>query len=142
MFRDEELVIDMSTTTTLHRTVGELSPAELDFYRQALRKRKRVKCQAPERLVRARRVARKAASILRKLFGVEKIVLFGSVTQPSLFHLRSDVDLAVWGLDELLYFRAVGVLQSIDPDIGVDLIEFEFASPRMQETILRDGRPL
>jgi len=129
-------------TNLTSRTVGNLSPAELDFYRQALRKRKRVKTLAPERLACARKVAHKAASILRKQFGVEKIVLFGSVTQPKLFHCRSDVDIAVWGLDERLYFRAVGILQSIDPEIGVDLIEFEFASPRMQETILRDGRPL
>ncbi len=132
----------MSTTTTLHRTVSELSPAELEFYRQALRKRKRVKTLAPERLARARKVARKAASILRKEFGVEKIVLFGSVTKPSLFHSRSDVDLAVWGVGEGRYFRAVSALLDIDPEISVDLIEFEFASPRMQEVILQDGKPL
>lgn len=125
----------MPTTTTLHRTVGELTPAELEFYRQALRKRKRVKRQAPERLKRARKVARKAAKILKEQFGVEKVVLFGSTVQPSLFHIRSDVDLAVWGLDEYKCFRAVGVLQSLNPEIGVDLIEFEFAAPNMQEEI-------
>lgn len=132
----------MSTTTTLHRTVSELTPAELEFYRQALRKRKRVKCQAPERLNRARKVARKAAKILKEQFGVKQVVLFGSTVQPSLFHIRSDVDLAVWGLDENLYFRAQGILLSIDPEISVDLIEFEFASHRMQNIILRDGKPL
>ncbi|NOH04498.1 MAG: nucleotidyltransferase domain-containing protein [Chloroflexi bacterium] len=132
----------MSTTTTLHRTVSELTPAELELYRQALRKRKRVKCQAPERLKRARKVARRAAKILKEEFGVAKVVLFGSTVKPSLFHIHSDVDLAVWGLDENLYFRAVGVLLSIDPEISVDLIELEFASPRMKETILRDGKPL
>jgi len=132
----------MSTTATLNRTVSELTEAELEVYRQALRKRKRVKCQAPERLKRARKVARKAAKILKEQFGVEKVVLFGSTVQPRLFHIRSDVDLAVWGLGEYLYFRAVGVLLSIDPEISVDLIEFEFATPRMQETILRDGKPL
>jgi predicted nucleotidyltransferase len=132
----------MSTATTLHRTVGELSSAELDFYRQALRNRKRVKFQAPERLVRVRKVARKAAKILKEQFGVEKVVLFGSTVQPRLFHIRSDVDLAVWGLDDRVYFRAVGALLGIDPDISVDLVAFETASPAMQETILRDGKLL
>ena len=132
----------MSTTATLNRTVSELTEAELEIYRQAWRKRKRVKCQAPERLKRARKVARKAAKILKEQFGVEKVALFGSTLRPHLFHVHSDVDLAIWGLDENLYFRAVGVLLSIDPEISVDLIEFEFAAPRMQEKILRDGKVL
>jgi predicted nucleotidyltransferase len=132
----------MPATTIISRTVSELTPAELDVYRKALRNRKRVKTLAPERLKCARKVARKAAKILKEQFGVEKVVLFGSTVQPRLFHIHSDVDLAVWGLDENLYFRAQGVLLSIDPEINVDLIEFEFASPRMQEIILRDGKPL
>lgn len=132
----------MPATTVLSRTVSNLSPAELDVYRKALRNRKRVKPLASARLTRARKVARKAASILRKQFGVEDVVLFGSVVKPVLFHSRSDVDVAVWGLDERLYFRAVGVLQSIDPEISVDLIPFETASPALQEVILRDGKPL
>lgn len=129
-------------TNVTSRTVGNLSPAELDFYRKALRNRTRIKSQAPERLARARKIARLAAKILKEKFGVEKVALFGSTLRPSLFHLRSDVDLAVWGLDENQYFRALGVLLEIDPEISVDLIEFEFASPRMQETILRDGKLL
>lgn len=132
----------MTTTATLNRTVSGLTEAELEVYRQALRKRKRVKCQAPERLKRARKVVRRAVKILKEQFGVEKVALFGSTLRPPLFHIRSDVDLAVWGLDETLYFRALGALLDIDPEIGVDLIEFEFATPRMQEKILRDGKVL
>jgi len=80
--------------------------------------------------------------ILRKQFGVTKAVLFGSITFPSLFHSRSDVDIAVWGLTGGAYYRAVGVLQSLDPEIGVDLIAFEDASPALQEVIRRDGKSL
>ena len=129
-------------TSISSRTVGNLSPAELDVYRKALRSRKRVRTLDSARLTRARKVARKAASILRKDFGVERIVLFGSVANSRLFHSRSDVDLAVWGLDDRVYFRAVGALLGIDPEINVDLVAFETASPAMQETILRDGKPL
>ncbi|MCZ2128493.1 MAG: nucleotidyltransferase domain-containing protein [Anaerolineales bacterium] len=124
------------------RTVRELSPVELEFYRNALRKRKQIKTHASARLTRARKAARKAASILRNKFQVEKIVLFGSVINPKLFHSRSDVDIAVWDLNPNLYFRAQAELLEIDPEISVDLIEFEFASPTMQEVILRDGKPL
>ncbi len=73
---------------------------------------------------------------------MERIVLFGSAANSRLFHSRSDVDIAVWGLDDRLYFRVVGVLLGIDSEIGVDLITFETASPAMQEVILRDGKPL
>ena len=124
------------------RTVSQLTPAELDLYRKALRSRKHVKSLASERLTRARKVARKAASILRKQFGVENVVLFGSVVYPKLFHSRSDVDIAVWGLNEHDYFRAIGALLGIDSEIGVDLVVFETASPAMQAVILRDGKPL
>ena len=124
------------------RTVSQLTPAELDLYRKALRSRKRVKSLASDRLTRARKVARKAASILRKQFGVENVVLFGSVVYPKLFHSRSDVDIAVWGLNEHDYFRAIGALLGIDSEIGVDLVVFETASPAMQAVILRDGKPL
>jgi uncharacterized protein len=129
-------------TKVMPRTVSELSPDELEFYRKALRNYKRVKSIAPARLTQARKVARKAASILRKQFGVEKVILFGSVVNSPLFHSRSDVDIAVWGLDEKMYFRVVGILQGISSEIGVDLVLFETASPAMQEVILRDGKPL
>lgn len=126
----------------MFRTVSELSPTELDFYRNALRKRKRVKTSAPVRLARARKVVRKAVSILREKFNVKKIVLFGSVAKPKLFHSRSDVDIAVWGLAGRDYFRAVGMLQSIDSEISIDLIDFDLASSHMQDVIHREGKPL
>ncbi len=126
----------------MFRTVSDLSPVELEFYRNALRKRKHVKCQAPERLLRARKVARSGAKLLKEEFGAKKVVLFGSTLRPPLFHVHSDVDLAVWGLDEKKYFRALSALLAIDPEIGVDLIEFDFATPRMQKTILNEGKIL
>jgi predicted nucleotidyltransferase len=93
-------------------------------------------------LARARKIAREAASILRKQFGVQEAALFGSTVKPVLFHSHSDVDIAVWGLDGSEYFRAVGILQSIDPEISVDLVAFESASPALQSVIRRDGKAL
>ncbi len=124
------------------RTVSTLSSVKLASYRKALHARKSVKKGVPARLTQARKVARKAISILRKKFEVEKVVLFGSIVKPALFHSRSDVDIAVWGLDESKYFRAVGVLQGIDPAFSIDLISFETASPTLQEVIRRDGKAL
>jgi predicted nucleotidyltransferase len=40
---------------------------------------------------------------------------------------RSDIDLAVWGLPEKDYFKAVGVLLDIAEDFSLDLIEAQHA---------------
>ncbi len=84
-------------------------------------------------------LAAKAAEFLRKNFDVSKIVVFGSVAQSELFHPVSDVDLAVWGLNPGVYFRAVGQLQALDPQISVDLIMFEEASESLQRAIIEGG---
>jgi predicted nucleotidyltransferase len=80
-------------------------------------------------------VAQQAAAFLRQFYGVERIALFGSVAQPQRFHARSDIDLAVWGLDERCYYRAVGELQALTPEFAIDLIRGEEASLWLVQTI-------
>jgi len=70
------------------------------------------------------------------------VVAFGSLTQLPLFHARSDVDLAVWGLDERVYYRAVGHLQSMDAEISVDLVMIEDAKPSLKVIIYETGELL
>ncbi|MEW5869337.1 MAG: nucleotide disphospho-sugar-binding domain-containing protein [Chloroflexota bacterium] len=83
-----------------------------------------------------------AASLLKGEFGAARVAVFGSLVQSGLFHPRSDIDLAVWGLDERLYFRAVGVLHSLDVDFEIDLVIFDEARPVIQEAILSEGENL
>jgi len=124
------------------RTTGTLRPVELEAYRTALRSRKLPVSHASLRLTQARKIARRAAATLKKQFGVKKVVLFGSVTHPALFHLRSDIDIAVWGLRGRKYYRAVGILQALDPGIGIDLIAYEEATPSLKAVIRREGKEL
>ncbi len=124
-------------------TIGSLTSTDLERYRKALKSRVGVtRTQADSRFKRANEVASHAASLLKEQFGVKKVLVFGSLVHPRLFHAHSDVDLAVWGLAGKEYYRAVGVLQSLDTEIGVDLIAFEDASTSMQETIMREGKEL
>lgn len=117
-----------------------IDPARLQVYKQAAQERQQqLKVQIQMRHERAWGVARQAAEILRFEFQAGRVVAFGSLVQPELFHQHSDVDLAVWNLDDRLYFRAVGRLQSIDPQIGVDLIQFTDAKTTLQNVIQRDG---
>lgn len=124
------------------RTSTSLSASELEAFRAVLKSRKPSRSLAGARLKQARKTARRAAIILKKQFGVKKIILFGSVMQPALFHARSDIDLAVWGLHGREYYRAVGVLQALDPDISIDLIAYEDASPVLKKLIRTEGREL
>ena len=112
-------------------------------YRAAARRSQAQKAaQLALRHQRAWCVAQQAAQILRTDFGVARVVVFGSVCFRHLFHPHSDVDLAVWGLEESLYYQAVGRLQGLDPDIAVDVIEVEQAPHALQEVIQQTGVPL
>ena len=73
-----------------------------------------------------------AAARLKQL-GATQVVLFGSLLDES-FHEQSDIDLAVWGLPEKFYFKAVAQLQGI-AGFEVDLVEAEDAMPHIVEAI-------
>jgi predicted nucleotidyltransferase len=120
-----------------------IDPASLAVYRQTAQTRQQAQRVAIEaRRQKAWQVARSAAALLRRDFGVTQIVAFGSIVSEKLFHAHSDIDLAAWGLDEHVYFRAVGVLQGLDPQFSLDLIRFEEAKPSFQDIILKEGVPL
>ncbi len=127
----------------MSKTALSLTPKEVAAYRRAaalVKPKKRESIRARRAL--AWQVARKAARLLKAEFGVKKIVVFGSLLHPALFHDRSDVDLAVWGLTGRAYYRAVSALLDIEPSVSVDLIAFEDARPALQAVILREGRGL
>jgi hypothetical protein len=52
------------------------------------------------------------------------------------------VDLAVWGLDERDYYRAVSRLLDLDFDISIDLVEAELASSALLAIIELEGKPV
>ena len=95
--------------------------------------------QLLQRFRKTSMLARKAAELLKEQFGVQRVALFGSVAHEELFHSHSDLDLAVWGLDEKEYYRAVAQLLALDPVIRVDLIRVEAASASMREEIESSG---
>lgn len=118
----------------------QLTSEQLAGYREGYRRRKAQRAKKlAARHARAWQVAHSAAAILKERFGASRVVAFGSVLSPEKFHEHSDVDLAVWGLDERLYLKAVSALLDIDPEIPVDLVEAEFARPAMQAVIEEEG---
>jgi predicted nucleotidyltransferase len=91
---------------------------------------------------RAWAIARKAADLLRREYGVHRVTLFGSLVRSELFHARSDIDLAVWGLDEKHYYRAVARLLALDPAFEIDLVMGEEIPASLLEGIEKEGTAL
>lgn len=118
----------------------QISGEEMAAYRDAARRRQLV---AQEEIIaryrRAWHVARQAAHILREQFAAGKVAVFGSLVNKELFHMRSDVDLAAWGMDEKRLYRAVGQLLSLDPEITVDVVLVEQVSDSFLKRIEREG---
>jgi len=125
------------------RTAISLTPDQIEAYRRSAVTNKPEHCdEIKGRRLRAWSVAKKAAKILKSEFGAEKVIVFGSLIHPNLFHPHSDVDLAVWGLLGRDYYRAVSILLDIDSNISIDLIAFEEARLSVKEVILQEGQDL
>ena len=118
----------------------EIEAEKLALYRETARRRQAKARQAMlARQERAWAIARQAADLLRRRFDVDKIVLFGSLARGDMFHAHSDVDLAVWGLAEAEYLRAVSSLLDLDGSIDVDLVRMEEANPALRRRIEMEG---
>lgn len=120
-----------------------ISREDLQVYRETARK------QTQQQQARQHQAGRdawcavdRAVEILTRQFGATRIMLFGSLARDDLFHAHSDVDLAVSGIAEEQYCRAVGVLQGVSPGIAIDLVRLEEASTTLLETIMHEGRVL
>jgi predicted nucleotidyltransferase len=84
-------------------------------------------------------LARKVAELLKEQFGAQRVVAFGSIIQKDLYHLNSDLDIAVWGIEEKKYFRAVAKLLELDPSQRVDLVRIEDARGSLGSVIEQEG---
>lgn len=116
----------------------KVTQEEMRIYRKSAYERiQRREAELAERRQRGWEVARQAAAVLKDEFGANRVVLFGSLLQPKLFHARSDVDLAVWEVEH--YFRAVARLLDLDPEIEINLVPIEDARPELRTVIEREG---
>lgn len=118
----------------------EISETKMRDYRATARARRRQQQLALERrFAQARQMARAAAQVLRDEFGAQRVAVFGSATQQSLFHAHSDIDLAVWGLADARYYRAVARLLDVCAPFDVQLVVMEQAPTSLRERVEREG---
>lgn len=123
-------------------TALDLSPKEWQKYIDAARKRPPLPdLSATDRELRENRLenVHQAAQQLKSQFGVEKVILFGSLVDATQFSLNSDVDLAVIGLRSEDYFEAWRLVEEKLLDCTVDLIQMEQATDSLRQSILKYG---
>jgi len=123
--------------------IEKIRPETMAAYRRTAKLRADADSkQRRERLEHGLKVAGQAAALLRQRFKVEKVVVFGSLLRPEHFRERSDVDLAVLGLADQDFLSAVAAVTSLDPEIIVDLVAIEQASPSLKQHIEQEGREI
>ena len=87
-------------------------------------------------------LARQAAKLLKEKYGVQRVVVFGSLTHPDRFTLWSDVDLAAWGLTTTNWLHAIGTVRYLSDEIELNLVDASCCSPELLSAIEREGVPL
>ena len=117
-----------------------ISPEEMKIYRQTARLRWEQENQARQRRQQqAWSAARKVAQYMKDEFHVEKVAVFGSLVHPGMFHLHSDLDLAVWGLTTRNWLQAVGAARDQSDEIEINLVDVTACSPQLYAAIEQEG---
>lgn len=75
-------------------------------------------------------------------YKAEKVILFGFVLDEDRFYLRSDVDLAVFGLKDELFYKAYAEVMNILSGFEVDLLDYKECRDSFKEEIKEQGGEL
>ena len=119
-----------------------VSPEEMVVFRHHLALRQQADQQRlAQRFEAAMQVVQSANTLLQQDFQAQEVILFGSLLHRERFHLSSDIDLAVRGLDPLEYFTAVAKLQDLSP-FKIDLVRLERCKPSLAAMIAMEGQLL
>ena len=95
--------------------------------------------QRDARRERAWQLARQAAELLKREYGVRRVMVFGSLTHSDGFTLWSDVDLAAWGLTPANWLKAIGAVHALSGEIELNVVDVECCSPQLLAAIEREG---
>lgn len=83
-----------------------------------------------------------AASKIRTELKATRVILIGSLAHQQWWDNKSDVDIVVEGLASDQYWKAWKIAEEFIEGREVEVIDYESATPRLQETIEREGLSL
>lgn len=122
------------------KTAIQVTDKEMAVYRATARQREeRERQEQAQRAQHARALAQQAAALLKEQFGATRVVLFGSLARRDSFHKRSDVDLAVEGIESQDFWRAWSALDMLGSEIEINLVDVKGASSALRREIERGG---
>lgn len=79
--------------------------------------------------------------LLQERFGAERVILFGSLAGQGIWHERSDIDLAVEGVDAEVFLKAYSACRELlPPGLELDLIPLEQAYSELKARILGEAK--
>jgi len=122
------------------KTAINVTDQDMAIYRATARKREEKERQELiKRAEKARSLAQRAAKLLKEQFGATEVTLFGSLARGSFFHRRSDIDLAVAGIESHDFWRACANLATLGSEFEIDLVDVDTVSPKLRLEIEREG---
>ncbi len=83
-------------------------------------------------------VAKKIAGVLYKKFGANKVMLHGSLARGD-FTSWSDIDIAVWGISVVDFYRAVAFATGVSEKWKVDVVDGQDCQEKLRSSILEEG---
>ncbi len=83
--------------------------------------------------------ASQAADYLKNEYSVKKVLLFGSLVDNEFFHKHSDIDIAVDGLPEKFYYKAIGEVMDLIGDFAIDIVDLNTCNPDFRKKIIRES---
>ncbi|MDH7579129.1 MAG: nucleotidyltransferase domain-containing protein [Bacillota bacterium] len=121
-------------------TAKDLTPENMKQYREFLKEKEEQERLALQIRFRcAWDVAKRAAQILYQKYGAARVAVFGSLTDPARYTKWSDIDLAVWGIPDDLFYKAVAGVISMNPDFRIDVVDPEDCSDSLRKAIEKEG---
>jgi predicted nucleotidyltransferase len=118
------------------RTVKDISPEALKQFHPLRALPGKVAISSRQEA--AKETATSLAKELKDRFKASKVLLFGSVTRVD-FSQWSDIDLAVWGIDNSDYFKAVAFASGYSSMFKIDLVDAEDCQPSLLHYITQHG---
>ncbi len=132
----------MHQPTAPHHMAKDLPPAELAAYRERLNQHFRNRKVDEALLQRAWQTAHRVAAMLYEEFGATRVAIFGSLAEQDWFSKWSDIDIAVWGIPEDKYLKAVVEAKHISRWFKVDLVDFESCEGLFRESVQSQAVPI
>ena len=93
-------------------------------------------------LHRAWQTAYQVATLLYEKFGATQVVVFGSLTEPTSFTKKSDIDIAVSGLSKDQYDKAWNAIWDFKSGFKIDIINFDRSKGLFRERIKYQAIPI